>query len=72
VILAAQAILFMSNVKHNSKGGLVRGFQGSKGRWKGESYMKLAEKKEGDFLQGEEAKFLVFLIIRMCGVGGRS
>jgi hypothetical protein len=34
--------------------------------------MKLAEEKEGDFLQGEEAKFLVFLIIRMCGVGGRS
>jgi hypothetical protein len=31
--------------------------------------MKLAEEKEGDFLRGEETKFLVFFIIRMCGIG---
>jgi hypothetical protein len=59
----------MNSVKHSSRGGLVRGFQGSKGRWKGESYMMLAEEKEGDFLRREEAKFLVFFIIKMCGVG---
>ncbi len=31
--------------------------------------MMLAKEKEGDFLRREEAKFLVFLIIKMCGVG---
>jgi len=29
----------------------------------------LAKEKEGDFLRREEAKFLVFFIIKMCGVG---
>jgi hypothetical protein len=31
-------------------------------------YMKLVKEKEGRHLAREEAKFLVFLIIKMCGV----
>jgi hypothetical protein len=33
--------------------------------------MKLVEEKEGRPLEREGAKFLVFLIIRMCGVASR-
>jgi hypothetical protein len=33
-------------VNHGSGGGLVWSFQGSKGKWRGERYIKLAEKKE--------------------------
>jgi hypothetical protein len=39
----------MSNVNHGSGGGLVQSFLGNEGMWRGESYMKLAEKKEGKF-----------------------
>jgi hypothetical protein len=51
VILVAQWILFMSNVNHDSGGGLVWNFLGSKGMWRGESYIKLDEVKEGIFWQ---------------------
>jgi hypothetical protein len=50
----------MSNVNHDSWGRLVLSFQRSEGMWTMQSYMKLAEKKEGGFflLQVGEAKFL--------------
>jgi len=46
----------------------VQRFPGSEGRWRGERYMRLVEEKKGRLLARKEAKFLVFLIIRRCGV----
>jgi hypothetical protein len=39
----------MSCVNHDSSGGLVWNFQKSEGRWRGEKYIKLAEKRNVDF-----------------------
>jgi hypothetical protein len=59
----------MSNVNGGFGRGLVQSFQGSEGMWRRESYMKLAEEKEGIFFgKWGEAKFL-FLLVRMCGIG---
>jgi hypothetical protein len=44
----------------------VWSFQGSEGMWRTNIYMKLSEMKEVDFWRGDEAKFLVFMMIRMC------
>jgi hypothetical protein len=66
--MVAQWIFFMSCVNHSSVGGLVRSFQGSEGRWKGNIYIKLVEEKEFELLAREEVKFLDFMIIRKCGV----
>jgi hypothetical protein len=49
----------------------VQRFPGSEGRWRGEKYMRLVEEKKGRLLARKEAKFLVFLIIRRCGVALR-
>ncbi len=36
--------------------------------WRRNIYMKLVEVKEVDFWRGDEVKFLVFTIIRKCGI----
>ncbi len=43
-------------------------FQGNKGRWRGEKYIKLVEEKECGLLAKEEVKFLDFMIMGKCGV----
>jgi hypothetical protein len=48
--------------------GLVQSFQGNEGTWRKYIYMMLAEVKNKDFLQGDEAKFLDFMITSKCGV----
>jgi hypothetical protein len=68
VNLAAQWILFMSSVNHSSNGGLVRSFLGSEGMWRGKSYVKLVEVKEGRFWRVGRSQVHVFLLVRMCGV----
>jgi len=40
---------FDESVDHGSCGGLLQSFLGSEGMWRRESYMKLAEMKEGKF-----------------------
>jgi len=56
-------------VNHGFGGRLVRNFQGSKGRWRGEKYIKLVEEKEGmRTFAREEVKFLDFMIMKKCGV----
>jgi hypothetical protein len=51
-------------VNHDFGGGLVRSFQGNEGLWRRKRNMKLVEVKDVDFWQGDEAKFLIFMIIR--------
>jgi hypothetical protein len=46
----------------------VQRFPGSEGRWGGERYMRLVEEKKGRLWARKETKFLVFLIIKRCGV----
>jgi hypothetical protein len=58
----------MSCVNHYYGAGLVRSFQGSEGMWRIKIYMKLVEVKEANFWRGDEAKFLVFMVIRKCGI----
>jgi len=58
----------MNCVNHSSGGGLVWSFQGNEGMCRRKIYMKLGKVKEANFWRGDEAKFLVFMIIRTCGV----
>ncbi len=46
----------------------MQSFQGNEGTWRKYIYMMLAEVKNKDFLQGDEAKFLDFMITSKCGV----
>jgi hypothetical protein len=57
----------MSYVNRSSGRGLVQSFQGSEGKWRRE--IREVGWSEGRGLwQGDEVKFLVFMIIRRCGV----
>lgn len=50
----------MNSVNHNSKKRLVRSFQRGERMWKRESYIKMAEEKEGKFLVSGKKLVLVF------------
>jgi hypothetical protein len=55
-----QWIFFMNSVNHSSRRRLVWSFQGGKGIWKRESYIKMAEEKEGRFLASGKKLVRVF------------
>jgi hypothetical protein len=65
-ILVAQWIFFISCVNHGSGDGLVRSFWGSEGLWRRNINMNLVKVKKADFWQRDEAKFLVFFLMRRC------
>ncbi len=46
----------------------MKRFQGSEGTWRRKVYMMLAKVKKRTFWQGDEAKFLAFMITNKCGV----
>ncbi len=39
--------------------------------WRKEIYMKLAEVKETNFWRGDETKFLICMIIKMCAMDSK-
>jgi hypothetical protein len=49
----------------------VWSFQGNEGMWRKEIYMKLAEVKETNFWRGDETKFLICMIIKMCAMDSK-
>jgi hypothetical protein len=66
--MVAQWKLFINCVNHNSAQGLVWRFQWSEGMGRKEIYMMLVKMNKGNLWQGDEAKFLDFMIIDKCGV----
>jgi hypothetical protein len=58
----------MGCVNHSSVGRLVWSFQESEGKWRKYIYMMLVVVKGADFWRGDEVKFLVFMIMRRCGI----
>jgi hypothetical protein len=62
----------MNCVNHGSAGGLVKRFQGSKEIGRRKVYMMLVEVKKRTFWQGDEAKFLAFMITNKCGMDFRD
>jgi hypothetical protein len=55
-------------VNHSYVGELVWSSHGNEGTKRRETYMMLAKVKEANFWQRDEAKFLIFMIIKTCGV----